>query len=102
VPSGSHFAGVRYLTAAAFKSTLVHEKRKFDVPPALASNKSPICVVAYVGHFTASQVKKPWSPKLTNGRIAVVIVAAKANSLLATIVLAKAPLRLSRVFPLTR
>ena len=102
VPAGSRFAGVRYLSAASFKSDLVHDKRNYDVPPALVSNKSPICVVAYVGRFSAALVKKPWPANVAAGRIAVVLITAKLNGLLATIVLQKPPLRLSRVFPLTR
>lgn len=96
-----HFSGVRYLPASALGVDLVRTHQRRDVPPELTGLKNAVCAVAYTGSFSKTSVSKGWSLTSAVGHFALVVVSAKQNQLLATIVLKRLPLRLARVFPLS-
>ncbi len=102
VHRSGRFAGVRYLSARDLTVDLVHTDRSPDVPTVLVKANEAVCVVGYAGSFNTGRVSKGWSPAGSVGHFALVIVSARQNRLLATIVLPRSPLRLARVFPLTR
>jgi hypothetical protein len=94
------FAGVRYLTGEALVRVLgaLHPPER-GVPPRANSRHVGICVVAYSGHFDASEVADGRPVDARAGRLALVVVRARDERLLATIVIEKAPLRLTRLYP---
>ena len=95
-----HFAGVRYLTADVLARALASLRPpEKGVPPRARRRRSGICVVAFSGRFDASTVVDGRPPGIVGGEVALVVVRARDERLLATIVLTKAPLRLTRLYP---
>jgi hypothetical protein len=93
-----HLAGERYLPPRA----LIVEIHHVAVPEALQqASKVATCLVAFTGHYTASDVERGWAPHGTTGQIAIVVVRQRDLVLLATVVLGKIPPRLvfAHVFP---
>jgi len=93
-----HFAGERYLPP----HELIVSLHDVVVPDALTdASRVATCLVAFTGHFTTSNVEKPWAPTGNTGRIAIVVVRQRDLTLLATVVLGRIPPRLvfAHVFP---
>ncbi len=93
-----HLAGERYLPPRA----LIVELHHVVVPEALQdASKVATCLVAFTGHYTASDVERGWAPHGTTGQIAIVVVRQRDLVLLATVVLGRIPPRLvfAHVFP---
>ncbi|HTZ08958.1 MAG TPA: hypothetical protein VMB72_07790 [Acidimicrobiales bacterium] len=86
------FVGVRLVSASEL-TKLNHLRTVIE-----ARSSTPvknICVVGYKGRFRPDQVAKPAGPVPDSGvgHFAVVVVTTPQNTLLATVVLAKEPLR---------
>ena len=93
-----HLAGERYLPPRE----LIVSLHNVVVPDALKDvSKVATCLVAFRGHFTVSNVEKPWAPSGNTGRIAIVVVRQRDSMLIATVVLGRIPPRLvfAHVFP---
>ena len=93
-----HLAGERYLPPRE----LIVSLHNVVVPDALKdASKVATCLVAFRGHFTVSNVEKPWAPSGNTGRIAIVVVRQRDSMLIATVVLGRIPPRLvfAHVFP---
>ena len=50
-----------------------------------------VCIAAYTGHFTASEVSKPFGRR--TGTLAVAVVTTPGNKLLGTLILTEIPVR---------
>ena len=61
--------------------------------------KQPVCLAAYTGHFTASEVSKPLGDRTGTSAVAVAVVTTPANRLLGTLMLAKLPVRFQHTHP---
>lgn len=61
--------------------------------------KQPVCLAAYTGHFTASEVSKPLGHRSGTSPVAVAVVTTPANRLLGTLILAKLPVRFQHTHP---
>jgi hypothetical protein len=59
--------------------------------------KQAVCLAAYTGHFTASDVSKALGHQ--SGTVAVAAVTTPANRLLGTLILTKLPLRFQHTHP---
>lgn len=94
------FAGVRYLTASQLKGDL--KRSRSHTLAGLPAANHPICLVAYRGSFSVASVKNPWPPGRKTGKLALVAVQQSNEHVVLTILLTRAPLRLTREFPLTR
>jgi len=93
------FAGVRYLTIAALAHALASTRPSVvDVPVHDERSGAAVCVVAYFGRFSASSVERGWTVDARTGRLALVVVRARDERLVATVVLERAPLRFRRLF----
>jgi hypothetical protein len=55
-----------------------------------------VCIAAYKGHFTSSEVRKPlgWP----SGTLAVAVVTSPGNRLLGTLILTHVPVRFQHLF----
>jgi hypothetical protein len=97
------FSGVRYVTVADFARALDKMKVQLtDVPLTSSHLTTAVCVVAYRGHFSAADVTDGTPAGARSGRFALVVLRASDARVLATVVLAHAPLRLARIDPLQR
>ena len=94
------FAGVRYLTGDVLARALgaLHPPER-GVPHRTDSRHVGICVVAYAGHFDAAAVRDGRPAGARSGNLALVVVRARDERLLVTIVIEKAPVRLTRLYP---
>jgi hypothetical protein len=88
-----HLAGVRKYTLGGLHGVaprlyghLVH-----DVPKGQS-----VCLAAYTGHFTASDLTKPFGRQ--SGTLAVAVVRTPGNKLLGTLLLTKLPVRFQHMF----
>lgn len=98
-----HFTGVRYVTTADLVRSLhALHPALLGLPSGVAPLRTEVCLVAYTGHFAASTVVRDWPARTRSGRLALVVVRARDGRVLATIVLAKLPLRFSHLSPLER
>jgi hypothetical protein len=61
--------------------------------------KQAVCLAAYTGHFTASQVSKPLAYRSGTSAVAVAVVTTPGNRLLGTLILAKLPVRFGHTHP---
>jgi hypothetical protein len=61
------------------------------------AQKQALCLAAYTGHFTASEVAKPLGHR--SGTSAVAVVTTPANRLLGTLILTKLPVRFEHTHP---
>jgi hypothetical protein len=92
------FAGGRYVEPRVLILDIDHS----SVPTALRNaRRVGTCLVAFTGHFTASDVNRSWDPSGGPGRVAIVVIRQRDLELLATVVLRWIPRRLGfgRVFP---
>jgi hypothetical protein len=97
VDGRGRFTGVRYVTVADFAKVL-HQRHPLLIDTKLAGSKlaTAVCVVAYVGDYSAGQVKDG-VPAGATGHFALVVVRSNDAKVIATVVLKRAPLRLSKV-----
>jgi hypothetical protein len=97
------FAGVRYLSTkdlmAALREMKTGPKNRFAVPAGLQHERSAICVVAYRGRFSTSDVALGWPPNRHGDPLAIVIVRVRDVRVLVTFVLKRPPLRFTRFLP---
>lgn len=68
----------------------------------LVGPRTDLCLVAYRGHFAAARLERPFRSARPVGPLAVVVVRQASTTVVGTLVLERAPLRLTRVFPLLR
>ena len=61
--------------------------------------KQAVCLAAYTGHFTASDVAKPLGRRSGTSAVAVAVVTTPANRLLGTLILTKLPVRFEHTHP---
>jgi hypothetical protein len=61
--------------------------------------KQAVCLAAYTGHFTASEVAKPLEHRSGTSAVAVAVVTTPANRLLGTLILTKLPVRFEHTHP---
>ncbi len=91
------FSGTRYLPPRA----LIVENHHTGVPDALADvARVATCLVAFTGHFTASDVELGWAPSGKPGLFAIVVIEQRNSALVATVVLDRMPrpLAFARMF----
>ncbi len=97
------FSGVRYVSARDFTTAIrkakVEARGRVNLPHALVDVKGPICAVAYRGVYDPHRVAHGWSPTGRNGTLAIVVVRLQKPDVVATVVLRRSPLRLSKEFP---
>jgi hypothetical protein len=88
-----HLAGVRKYSLTGLRGAAPRLYGQFvnDVPKG-----QNVCIAAYTGHFTATNVSKPFGD--TSGTIAVAVVTTPGNRLLGTLLLAKLPVRFQHMF----
>jgi 2-methylaconitate cis-trans-isomerase PrpF len=60
------------------------------------SKRQAVCIAAYKGHFTSSEVRKPIGHP--TGTLAVAVVTTPGNKLLGTLILTKVPVRFQHQF----
>jgi len=85
-----HFLGIRLLSARQAST-----KRRLDaLLDARAPKVKTVCVVAYEGTYSLSQVEKPFgtAPPTGTGPVAVAVVSLPRNRLIGTLVLQRVPL----------
>jgi hypothetical protein len=103
VNNKGRFSGVRYVDAREFASAIRTAKElargKIAIPDALTDASGPVCVIAYRGEYDPNRVASGWSPTGRVGSLAIVVVRLEKLNVIATVVLRRAPLRLSKVFP---
>jgi hypothetical protein len=89
-----HLEGVRKFTVASLKGPAPHlyDKLKSELP-----SKDAVCLVAYTGHFDATNVSKAFGR--SSGSLAVVAVKTPGNELLGTLILAHLPLSFDHTHP---
>ena len=90
-----HLEGVRKFTFSDLQGMaprLYGHLAHGDVAP-----KQAVCLAAYTGHFTASEVTKPLGRQ--SGTLAVAVVTTPANRLLGTLILTKLPVRFEHTHP---
>ena len=61
--------------------------------------KQAVCLAAYTGHFTSSEVAKPLEHRSGTSAVAVAVVTTPANRLLGTLILTKLPVRFEHTHP---
>jgi hypothetical protein len=97
------FSGVRYVSARDFTTAIrkakVETRGRVSLPHALVDVKGPICAVAYRGIYDPNRVAHGWSPTGRSGTLAIVVVRLQKPEVVATVVLRRPPLRLSKQFP---
>jgi hypothetical protein len=100
-----HFAGVRlvdtrdFLRALERLERLEHEPR-LVVPRSLAeAPRTLVCIVAFTGHFRPEVIRRRVEPQHGPVRLAIAVVTLTNRVLLATVLLDRAPLRLTRLLP---
>jgi hypothetical protein len=88
-----HLAGVHKFSQGSLKTVAPRLDRYLQgkVPKGQS-----VCLAAYTGHFDQSTVSKPLGR--TTGTFAVAIVTTPGNKLLATLILAKLPVRFRHLF----
>jgi hypothetical protein len=92
------FAGVRALSAQQLQLVLRHEAGdKTSLPKAIVANTSPVCVVEYRGTFHVASLQRPWPPETKPGASVAVVVDAKNDRPLATILLSRPIISLDRL-----
>lgn len=93
VGGNGHFAGVR-----KFSMPQLHgmAPRLYASVSHGVSTRQAVCVAAYKGHFTSSEVRKPLGR--TSGTLAVAVVTSPGNRLLGTLILAHVPVRFQHQF----
>lgn len=95
------FSGVRYLTGHELVEDLRSKTAApaYWIPNVLMRERDKICAVAYRGTFAPALVSLPWPPTVTSVKLALVVVKQRDSTVLVTILLEKAPLGLTNVFP---
>jgi hypothetical protein len=88
VSDHGRFVGIHLFMLSEFSK--LAPKLVDDLADAHVTGATHVCVAAYEGNFTASQVAKPLGR--SSGRLAVVVVDASNQKLLATIILTRPPL----------
>ena len=97
----ARLVGERYLPPRA----LIVQMPGVAVPDALTdASRVATCLVAFTGHFMASEVRRGWAPRGRSGRIAIVVIRQRDLVVLSTVVLNRIPPHLvfARVFPKLR
>jgi len=88
------FAGVRYLSAASLaKAVEASAGRGYGLPRAIEANTAAVCVVRYRGSFEASGLTEEWPPGRKQGTVAAVVLVAKSDKLLATVLIDRQSVR---------
>jgi|HubBroStandDraft_5_1064220.scaffolds.fasta_scaffold241160_2 hypothetical protein len=90
----AHLEGVRKFTVSSLQGPAprLYDRLKDEVPL-----KDAVCLVAYTGHFTSSDVSKGFGR--ASGSLAVVAVKTPGNRLLGTLVLAHLPVSFDHTHP---
>jgi hypothetical protein len=88
VSDHGRFVGIHLFVLSQFSK--VAPKLVDDLADAHVTNATHVCVAAYEGNFTASHVAKPLGR--SSGKLAVVVIDASNQKLLATIILSHPPL----------
>lgn len=92
------FTGVRYVTMASLARAIErYAPRAVDVPIGAARSAAAVCVVAYSGSFESAKLARGWPSDASSGSLALVVIRANNARVLATVVLARAPIRLTRL-----
>jgi hypothetical protein len=88
-----HLEGVRKYSVSGLRSVAprLYGRYAQDLP----KGKS-VCLAAYTGHFSESTVTKPVGR--SSGTLAIAIVQTPGNTLLATLILTKTPVRFKHIF----
>ncbi|MGA8295827.1 MAG: hypothetical protein WB770_02170 [Acidimicrobiales bacterium] len=97
------FSGVRYMSAVEFARAIKQAKAfagsAIKLPDALVDVRGPVCAIAYRGSYDAKRVASGWAPLGEHGTLALVVVRLQKLDVVATVVLSRPPLRLSRLLP---
>jgi hypothetical protein len=83
-----HFLGIHLFSLAKLGALAPHLTENLSDAKSTAAH---VCVAAYEGTFTASQVAKPLGR--SHGHLAVVVVDSSNQRLLATVIIAKPPIQ---------
>jgi hypothetical protein len=89
-----HLEGVRKFTFGSLHgmSPRLYRELAHDV-----AQRQAVCLAAYTGHFSATEVSKPLGQQ--SGMLAVAVVTTPANRLLGTLILTKLPVRFQHTHP---
>ena len=91
------FAGVRYLSAKYIAKAIENaSKGAKSLPPAIKANTETVCAVEYLGPFVATDLLKLWPSTRHRGRYAVVVVVARTDKLLVTILFDREAVRFEK------
>jgi hypothetical protein len=94
LPSASHAVGPhsKFIGVHQFTLSSLHQKapKLFHSLPAVKPTSQRVCLIEFVGSFTAASVRKPLGR--SSGQLAVVVSEAPSNRLLGTVIFHHAPL----------
>ncbi|MCU1488749.1 MAG: hypothetical protein JWM85_154 [Acidimicrobiaceae bacterium] len=100
VEGAGRFSGVRQLDGKSLLMALSADRIAHPgVPQRIRANKDALCLVAYRGHFSASRVRSPWRVGTKPATYAVVLVTESDSKVVATLLLGRPPVRLTRFLP---
>jgi hypothetical protein len=88
-----HLEGVRKYSVSSLKPIA---PRLYDYIADQASKSQAVCLAAYTGHFTSSEVTNPVGRK--TGKLAVAVVTSPHNEVLGTMILNRLPVRFQHTF----
>lgn len=89
--------GVQYLTIGSIDKGLKHTDQFVALLDSLAPAGNEVCLVGYQNDYLASAVEHPWPPGRLQAKYALVLVDLHGERVLATLLLERAPIRLSRI-----
>ncbi len=89
-----HLSGIRKYSLGSLKGIAprLYQALAGDVPKGQS-----VCLAAYTGHFTSSEVTKPLGR--ASGKLAVAVVTSPHNEVLGTLILDKIPVRFQHTHP---
>lgn len=100
VRGAGSFSGVRELSVKSLLAALEQGRPgPSDIPVRLVRAQDGLCLVAYRGRYSDSNVTHAWPLDPAPDRYAVVVVREAEATVVTTILVRKAPLRLTKVFP---
>ena len=93
------FAGVRYLSAKYLVKAIANASDDAkSLPAAVKANTEAVCAVEYLGPFVATDLAKRWPPTRHRGRYAVVVLVARTDKLLVTVLFNREAVRFEKDF----
>jgi hypothetical protein len=88
-----HLEGVRKYNVSSLKGIA---PRLYHYIAVQAPKSQAVCLAAYTGHFTSSEVTNPVGRK--TGKLAVAVVTSPHNEVLGTMILNRLPVRFQHTF----